>query len=245
MKTFSFILKALNYASATVIVFTLVSILSGCGPNGRVSHGFGDEGDGNGGYGTALMPKRDPVPRDPEYITDGSFESYIDTFKSDSDRIVGHEPDTSALRIIFGDTAQRGSRVIGFCQFLNNGQNLIVVNEAWWNGASDIKREAMLFHEMGHCVLLRAHKTEFRTTDLSPISLMYSFLLKPDVYAKYHESYLQELFTQKLPAISRPTAVYAEEDGGISWNLRTKESECNITLDQLEGGALDSTQHRH
>lgn len=39
--------------------------------------------------------------------------------------------------------------------FCNNGS--IVINQKYWDTRSDLTREAMIFHELGHCILNRAH----------------------------------------------------------------------------------------
>jgi len=47
--------------------------------------------------------------------------------------------------------------VIGQCSWSETHQHAITLDRAYWNNASDMQREFVVFHELGHCVLGRAH----------------------------------------------------------------------------------------
>ncbi len=49
------------------------------------------------------------------------------------------------------------SDVIGNCMTFSDGTNLINVDKTNWNASSDLKKEFLIFHELGHCVLERSH----------------------------------------------------------------------------------------
>lgn len=50
--------------------------------------------------------------------------------------------------------------VIGQCVHDPNKPNTVIVDRAYWTTASDLEREFLVFHELGHCVLNREHLDE-------------------------------------------------------------------------------------
>lgn len=72
--------------------------------------------------------------------------------------------------------------------------SVIVVNERYWARLSNYGKEALVFHEMGHCVLGRIKHIE-TTVEQVPVSLMYPILLDPFVYKQNRDMYLKELFS--------------------------------------------------
>lgn len=49
------------------------------------------------------------------------------------------------------------SNTIGFCRIYADGDQEIVLDQVYWDNASDNEKEYLLFHELGHCVLGRDH----------------------------------------------------------------------------------------
>lgn len=47
--------------------------------------------------------------------------------------------------------------------YCNNGK--IVINQKFWDTRSDVTLEAMIFHELGHCILQRAHHNSLLPND--------------------------------------------------------------------------------
>ena len=45
----------------------------------------------------------------------------------------------------------------GVCYYWLIGSNEIKINQKYWNNASDMQREQLIFHELGHCILNRDH----------------------------------------------------------------------------------------
>jgi len=50
---------------------------------------------------------------------------------------------------------ERGT--LGQCKSYSNGSKEIVIDQPYWNQASDVEREYLVFHELGHCILGREH----------------------------------------------------------------------------------------
>ena len=85
--------------------------------------------------------------------------------------------------------------VAGQCTYHYNRPNVISVDAATWNRLSDLYREFIVFHELGHCVLARGHDESTNSQGLC-LSIMRSGLGDcRDAYsASNREYYLDELF---------------------------------------------------
>lgn len=69
----------------------------------------------------------------------------------------------------------------------------ISVNTLYWTNLSNDQQQALIYHEMGHCVLNREHKTTMWNT--VPDSIMYPSVLRAGLLTQYHDHYVTELFT--------------------------------------------------
>jgi hypothetical protein len=87
------------------------------------------------------------------------------------------------------------ANVAAKCQTISNGQKRVLVDLGFWKTASTMQREMVVFHELGHCVLNRAHLDDART-DGSCFSMMQSGLglCKMSYTDKTRSAYLDELF---------------------------------------------------
>ena len=85
--------------------------------------------------------------------------------------------------------------VAGSCQYGSHITNHITIDQEFWNNASDNHREYVVYHELGHCVLLRDHD-ESTDTDGNCLSVMASGT--GDCVARYgpanRDQMLDELF---------------------------------------------------
>lgn len=86
---------------------------------------------------------------------------------------------------------------IGWCYWATNNRH-IEINNSWWIYATYNQREALIFHELGHCALNRAHTSE--TMDFNgreiPISIMNPFMFaNSNFYTVLKDHYFLELWT--------------------------------------------------
>jgi hypothetical protein len=91
-----------------------------------------------------------------DLFIDPSLQEYFDRFKVEgaarnvtvdftASRIAGY------LRIIT-DTG-----VIGQCAHSDSKPNTVIIDKIYWGTATDLEKEFVVFHELGHCVLNREH----------------------------------------------------------------------------------------
>lgn len=46
---------------------------------------------------------------------------------------------------------------IGRCLTYENGSRVINIDRVFWNSSTDLEKEFLIFHELGHCLLERSH----------------------------------------------------------------------------------------
>ena len=117
------------------------------------------------------------------------FEPYVQTFEKYS-RDFGHPVTVTNLRIQFGET-QKQERA--YCLLSADRPPTITINESKWSTLEDSEREELLFHEMGHCVLKRKHRSEVMDGGI-PESLMNPYAINRFTYSAHQNYYLDELF---------------------------------------------------
>lgn len=111
---------------------------------------------------------------------------YLETLK-------GYGLDASHTQICSVVFDKRNSA--GICNWKTR---IVSINIEYWDQINDTKRELLLLHEFGHCVLGRKHRNyEFiEGTESYPGSIMHHHILRiPDwYYLENKDYYLDELF---------------------------------------------------
>ena len=89
------------------------------------------------------------------------------------------------------------ANVAGQCTQAEGSYNHIVIDPAYWRGYTELNREALVFHELGHCLLDRSHLDDQDEYGYC-ISLMESGAgACTRVYtAENRDKYLDELFSK-------------------------------------------------
>jgi len=109
------------------------------------------------------------------------FLPYIASFQIEaaSRGIATH---VNSLIVRYGENMK--STTAATCTYGDGG--LIEVNPRVWSDLSDITREILLFHELGHCILYKDH-------DDSQLGIMNKILL-PGYIGKSRAEYLEDFF---------------------------------------------------
>jgi hypothetical protein len=82
------------------------------------------------------------------------FQPYMNSFAHDAGTYK-RPVDLSDIEINFGDLSAYGSSVIGLCQTSSNRNDIVTINQSWWNRVSETQRNLLVHHELGHCELYR------------------------------------------------------------------------------------------
>jgi len=87
---------------------------------------------------------------------EAELKIHFDTFVTEAE---AHDMDISLDQIDIGayvaNIEQRGT--LGQCKSYSDGSKQIVIDQSFWNSASELEREYVVFHELGHCLLGRDH----------------------------------------------------------------------------------------
>jgi hypothetical protein len=121
------------------------------------------------------------------------FEPYVARFQTASAQY-GERVAISSLVIQFGAT--RGTTERGACEIGGGAPPTIIVGQAAWDRISDAEREEFLFHELGHCVLRRKHKSGIDGSG-NPVSIMHPYSMDGMTYRTHQAAYLTELFQSR------------------------------------------------
>lgn len=97
------------------------------------------------------------------------------------------------------------SGVVGDCQI--GATPTVTLNTDYWSSLKPGEQEALVFHELGHCMLGRMqHRTDLSNS--LAISVMYPQLLSQDLYEKNYNQYIYELFTKNDDVAELPLSLY-------------------------------------
>lgn len=83
----------------------------------------------------------------------------------------------------------------------------IVISVTHWNLYGPAQREALIFHELGHCAAGLRHNPVVRLPSTCPDSIMYPKVVGEECYQNYRLRYYQQLVTaikteKKLPGFN-------------------------------------------
>ncbi|HEX6892102.1 MAG TPA: hypothetical protein VF141_15450 [Chryseolinea sp.] len=103
---------------------------------------------------------------------------YLDRFEQEAGKL-GYDFDLSKIQVAYVDEVKVNNNTYcgyGYSNYDGAGMRRIEIsksNYCNWAGKSDIEKENLFFHEIGHAFFLRAHD-EAKQCDGSPLSLMNS-----------------------------------------------------------------------
>lgn len=139
-----------------------------------------------------------------------AFDTYIESFEEEArimylndNFVIGDIP------INFGDT--ENVQFQGVCFLYPNGDREVIVRKEWWDAVTEIKKETLIFHELGHCKLDRDHRNDSITHQsvIYQLSVMHENILNADQFSDYRPEYITELFGQNSAALE--AAITQEE----------------------------------
>lgn len=147
-----------------------------------------------------------------EYFVDSELEPYVNKFQKI------YNQDIDNLVVVFTEETNH----LGYCDIrhewhkkmfnktIKNYSPTIYINAKKWPILNYAQREAIMFHELGHCVLNRSHKDDVFEALVyeMKISTIYSSIMYPTVfsngdignraYIRYYRYYLAELFKRPI-----------------------------------------------
>lgn len=130
-------------------------------------------------------------------------QPYVDQFLAEA-KARGVEL-TLNVEVVIDDVTLYGEeynhRTLGFC--LSSGK--VVLSKLYWDSwidENDLSKRLLVFHELGHCLLFRAHKDgekqilnpDTKTMVRAPLSIMNTVFIGGTTYGMDQKAYDDELF---------------------------------------------------
>jgi len=128
-----------------------------------------------------------------EPVTDARLKSFFDAFVQEGQR----RGRVVRMNDLSGNIVPLDGGTHGRCNQFTSGTKQVLVDSAWWNRATDLEKEYVIFHELGHCALDRRH-LDTRNADGTCASMMQSGngVCRMLYAARNRRIYLDELFLQ-------------------------------------------------
>ena len=155
----------------------------------------------------------DVTAMDLKPISDKYIHSYIDYFEKKTGKAVDR------TKIFFGVVTKPA---VGICFY---GVDVVVIDKKYWETIPSVyTREALIYHELGHCLMKRAHeplvnKMFTGNSSACPKSIMYPKTFNSQVaYQCFHTNrdyYMTELKTIPVPKFSIDIQIY-------DWDFKKK-----------------------
>lgn len=92
----------------------------------------------------------------PQYFVDGSIKPYFDRFEEEA-ALRNFDIDLDSMMISGDIRLITSQNVIGQCGHTESEPSVVIVDKFYWDSASDLEREFVVFHELGHCALFKGH----------------------------------------------------------------------------------------
>ncbi len=155
--------------------------------------------------GCAKESSTEVLPKPPTWAIEPEFQTYVDDFLAQ-----GESRDITVQRnlmIVMKETLSAGSSgVIGLCHYPNSSRAypLVEIKKSYWDSASEDSKKALIYHELGHCLLFRDHNTSLAYAPTLnkqiPLSVMYPYIITglgsqiSNFFSTYIAEYWDELF---------------------------------------------------
>jgi hypothetical protein len=128
----------------------------------------------------------------PVYPVPSDIQPYLSTFEAK------YGYNVSYIQYSFSSLE---SPYVGMCT-IDNGSESITIDPTFWSEIDDNQKEALVMHELGHCVLFRAHLNTLQPNG-DDTSVMNAYMMAESAYVNQRDYYLNELFnTTNVPMLS-------------------------------------------
>jgi len=115
--------------------------------------------------------------KDVVHVIDVRVQPYLDRFLNEGEsRGVSIDVDAVGLDARVENilsSSSNGGRVLGYCDMAKSENHIVVFDAGYWTGATDLEKEMLVFHELGHCLLGRQHD-DSTDVDGTCLSIMHS-----------------------------------------------------------------------
>lgn len=134
--------------------------------------------------------KEEPV----QAFVDEELQEYFDRFQAEG-QLRGNTVDFNLIKVEGYLSNTLAPSISGQCQHDPSHPDRVLINATFWNRATTIEKEFLVFHELGHCYLQRPH-LDTRDSRGYCLSIMHSgaTVCRNNYSDVTRQSYLDELF---------------------------------------------------
>lgn len=135
------------------------------------------------------------LPFNPHYSVDSTLQQFVQEFE-DAGVSVGRPIHIDNLVVRYAKPGQLEPDTLGECFMYDHGQTstpLILINPDDWSTESVVMQRAVMFHELGHCVLWREHDETWLPSGIVK-SIMYPYIQNDLDYVNNWPYYVHEMF---------------------------------------------------
>lgn len=118
-------------------------------------------------------------------VQDPAFIPYLIAFE---EQYRGFGVTTTTIDIEFYPTLAKQNE-LGECEL---HQDKIEISRQYWSNLSDISKQNLIYHELGHCIFNRVH-VDTTYLDGCPTSIMNTYLLTDNCFLAHKDALLAEL----------------------------------------------------
>lgn len=115
---------------------------------------------------------------------DPQFTPYLQEFAKISNGKYSFSDVVNKIHIEFHDYGNETYGVVGTCNYRVFSKNLVWINKRWWNSGfnSYYNKLDVILHELGHCILYRAHTIKPRDEDKGFVKWLERWLFDLGIY---------------------------------------------------------------
>jgi len=128
-----------------------------------------------------------------DLFIDEALAPYFERFAAEGTSR-GHEIDLAAKRIEGFLIDIEEANVAGQCSYSTSSTRKVNIDRTYWNSATDLEKEFLIFHELGHCYLERAHSDIQENRNCTSIMHSGTSGCRFNYNAISRSTYLDELF---------------------------------------------------
>lgn len=135
-------------------------------------------------------------PEMPRPGINAELQPYVDRFHLQLQARCGAKTKLPAIDMDISDTSDDdpfNPDIVGWCIMYSKPLK-IQIDREYFDSSTDLEREQLIFHELGHCVLERDH-TKHKDEHKKPMSIMYPYTLSESTYVSKYREYMDELFS--------------------------------------------------
>lgn len=135
----------------------------------------------------------------PNTYIDKEVMPYVKSFESHASKYMYHGFTVGHIVIKIVDKKEvhriaKKNTSVGVCR---RYYREVYLSRQFWQNATDIEKEMLVFHELGHCVLLRGHRDDNDSWG-HPNSVMRWKVFDSWIYETNRDYYIEELFLEYL-----------------------------------------------